>query len=40
MSKFGKRRKQWTENGKKNHKSEILIKNCKPIQVKGEKENE
>lgn len=42
MSKLGKRRKQWTEEGKKNHIAYLLIKSCKPIEVKpyedGQKE--
>ena len=44
MSKLGKRRKQWTEEGKKNHIAYLLIKNCKPIAVepyeKGERKRD
>lgn len=31
MSKLGKRRKQWTKEGKKVHDAYYSIKNCKPI---------
>lgn len=35
MSKLGKRRKQWTKEGKKDHIAYYLIKNCKPVADKN-----
>lgn len=37
MSKQGKKRKQWSESGKKDHIAYYMIKNCKPIEPKQEK---
>lgn len=39
MKNVGKKRKKWTETGKKDHIGYYLIKNCKPIENKKEKED-
>lgn len=40
MSKLGKKRKQWTEKGKINHKFQNAIKHCKPLEYKRKVEAE